>query len=74
VTRPQGIRIASYQVIVTAEAPPGGGFQADLPATATNIPIPAGVLARGAEYAVEVIARASSGNQTLTEVGFRTAR
>jgi hypothetical protein len=74
VTRPQGIRIARYQVIVTAEGPPGGGFQADLPATATNVPIPAGVLARGAEYAVEVIARASSGNQTITEVGFRTAR
>jgi hypothetical protein len=72
VTRPRGIRIVRHQVIVTAEGP-GGSFRVDLPATATSATIPAGFFARGAEYAVEVIARASSGNQTITEVPFRTA-
>jgi hypothetical protein len=72
VTSPAGIRIVRYQVIATAEGV-GGSFRVDLPAAATSAAIPAGFLARGAEYAVEVIARAASGNQTITEVPFRTA-
>jgi hypothetical protein len=72
VTGPQGIRIVRYQVIVSG-AGPFGDFQVDLPPSATSATVPPGVLARGARYAVEVIARAASGNQTITEVRFRTA-
>jgi hypothetical protein len=72
VSRPQGIRIVRYQVIVTAERS-GSGLRMDLPSNATSAAIPAGFLEAGAEYAVEVIVRASSGNQTITEVSFRTA-
>ena len=73
VTTPAGIRIVRYQVIVTSEGGPGGSMRVDLPATATSAAIPPGFLARNAEYAVEVIARAASHNQTITEVPFRTA-
>jgi Fibronectin type III domain len=72
VTTPSAIRIVRYQVIVTPEDT-GGSVRVDLAPTATSAAIPAGVLTRNAEYAVEVIARASNGNQTITEVGFRTA-
>jgi len=73
VTTPRGIRIVRYQVIVTAEGEPGGSTRVDLPPTATSAAIPAGFFARNAEYAVEVIARATNGNQTITEVAFQTA-
>ena len=72
VTRPRGIRIIRYMVIVTAERSERT-VEMELGANATTAAIPAGFFVRGAEYAVEVIARASSGNQTITEVPFRTA-
>ena len=73
VTRPQGIRIVRYQVVVSVEGPGGGDFEVDLPPSATSATVPPGFLARGARHAVEVIARATNGNQTITEVRFRTA-
>ena len=73
VSRPQGITIVRYQVIVSREGPGGGNFEIDLPPSATTATVPTGFLVRGARYAVEVIARATSGNQTITEVHFRTA-
>jgi hypothetical protein len=72
VTSPRGIRIVRYQVIMTAERS-NRSLRIDLPGNATTAAIPSGFLERGAEYAVEVLARAASGNQTITEVGFRTA-
>ncbi len=73
VTSPAGVRIVRYQVIVSAEGPPGGSMQLTLPSNATSAAIPSGFLVRNAEYAVEVIARAESHNQTITEVPFRVA-
>jgi hypothetical protein len=73
VTRPQGIRIVRYIVIVTED---GSEREQSIdltpgPASATIAP---GFLVPGREYAVEVIARERSGNQTITEVPFRTSR
>lgn len=73
VTRPRGIAIVRYQVIVTDEDS-GRELSMDLGRAATSAAIPAGFLEGGREYAVEVIARERSGNQTITQVSFRTAR
>ena len=72
VTRPSGIRIVRYQVIVTAEGTERT-LSMDLGPAATSAMVPAGFLEPGTEYAVEVIARERSGNQTITEVPFRTS-
>ena len=73
VTRPSGIRIIRYIVIVT-EQESERELSMDLSPDATNAVIPAGFFAPGAEYAVEVLARERSGNQTITEVAFKTSR
>ena len=44
----------------------------DLEPGATSATITRGFLAAGRDYAVEVLARERSGNQTITEVPFRT--
>ena len=49
-------------------------FSADLPASVTHVRVPAQFLQRGTEYQLEVQAIEASGNQTLTEVAFRTRR
>ena len=72
VTRPKGIEIVRYLVIVTAEAS-GRELSMDLPAGTTSVAIPEGFLRRGAEHAVEVLAREKGGNQTITEVPFTTS-
>jgi hypothetical protein len=46
----------------------------DLRAGATSATVAPGFLAPRRDYAVEVIARERSGNQTITEVPFRTSR
>jgi hypothetical protein len=73
VTRPRGIRIVRYIVIVTEEDSERE-VSMDLGPRATSATIAPGFLARGREYAVEVLARERSGNQTITEVPFRTSR
>lgn len=73
VTRPRGIRIVRYIVIVT-EQETERVLSMDLGPAATSAAIPPGFMEPGAEYAVEVLARERSGNQTITEVGFRTSR
>jgi hypothetical protein len=73
VTKPTGVKIVGYDVIVTAEAS-GRELTAELGPAATSADIPASFLARGAEYAVEVLARERSGNSTVTEVPFKTTR
>jgi hypothetical protein len=73
VTTQRGIRIVRYIVIVTAEADERV-LSMDLAPNATSAAVPAEFLEPGAEYAVEVLARERSGNQTITEVPFRTRR
>ncbi|HEX2368507.1 MAG TPA: fibronectin type III domain-containing protein, partial [Acidimicrobiia bacterium] len=69
VTKPDGIDMVGYQVLVEREDPLRV-FSADLPATATRVRIPRQFLEPGTEYKVEVLAIEVSGNQTLTEVDF----
>lgn len=66
-----GIRIVGYRVIVTTEKGALREFNADLPASARSLRVPAEFLRRGAEYKVEIQEIERSGNQTLTEVPFR---
>jgi Fibronectin type III domain len=73
VTRPRGIRIVRYFVIVTEEGSERE-LSMDLRPGATSATVAPGFMAPGREYAVEVIARERSGNQTITEVSFRTSR
>jgi hypothetical protein len=64
-----GIDIVGYRVIVTRENPLRV-FNAELPASARSIPIPAEFLQSGTEYKLEVQSIEASGNQTLTEIAF----
>ncbi len=72
VNTPAGIDVTGYQVLVVQEEPVLRVFSADLPATTTRLPIPAEFLQPRTEYKVEVLAIESGGNQTLTELAFRT--
>ena len=74
VTTPAGIDIAGYQVLVVQEEPVLRVFSADLPATATRLSVPAEFVQPRTEYKVEVLAIEAGGNQTLTELTFRTTR
>jgi hypothetical protein len=70
VTRPAGVHIATYQVIVNQN---GRELSVCLPATATSATIPGEFLEPGAKANGEVLARERSGNQTITEISaFRT--
>jgi hypothetical protein len=71
VTEPAGIEITGYEVVVTREEPLRV-LEADLPATATEMSVPAEFMEAGAEFKVEVLAIEATGHQTLTEVGFST--
>jgi hypothetical protein len=59
-------------VVVVTEAEPSRALEADLPATATEMAIPAQFMEPGTEFKVEVLAIEASGNQTLSEVAFTT--
>jgi hypothetical protein len=72
VTRPRGVRIVRYIVIVT-EAETERELSMELGPGARSAAIPPGFMAGGRDYAVEVLARERSGNQTITEVPFRTS-
>jgi hypothetical protein len=72
VTTPAGIDIAGYQVLVVQEEPVLRVFSADLPATATRLTVPAEFVQPRTEYKVEVLAIEAGGNQTLTELTFRS--
>ena len=69
VTKPEGIEIVGYRVIVEREDPLRV-FSVDLPPTAESMTIPPEFLDPGIEYKLEVTAIEASGNQTLTEVSF----
>jgi hypothetical protein len=67
-----GVEIVGYEVLVVTEAEPTRSLEADLPATATEMAIPAEFMEPGAEFKAEVLAIEASGNKTLTEVPFTT--
>ena len=69
VTTPAGVKIVTYQVIVSQGE---RDLSMYLPATATSASIPGEFLEPGTETDVEVLARERSGNQTITELPFRT--
>ncbi len=71
VTKPTGIKIVQYEVIV-ANADTGKELSVELPPNATSASIPREFLTPGTDFALEVLAREASGNQTITEVAFRT--
>lgn len=73
VTRPKGIDITGYHVIVEHEDPLRN-FEVDLPAWVTKVEVPRHFLAPGTAYKLEVIAIERGDNQTLVESEFRTRR
>jgi Fibronectin type III domain len=72
VTRPRGIEIVGYQVIVERPEPTLLVFSVDLPATATSVTVPREFLEPGTEYVFEVLAIEAGGNQTISEGFFQT--
>jgi hypothetical protein len=72
VPEPSGINVVGYRAIVEREDPLRV-FSADLPASVTNVTVPAEFIEPGTEYKLEVQAIEASGNQTLTEVSFTVA-
>ncbi|MGB8819288.1 MAG: hypothetical protein WCC66_15335 [Rhizobiaceae bacterium] len=72
------IQLISYQLIVEKVEDPHvnmigkRGLSMYLPATATEMTVPAAMLEPGFEYKWEVLAIEESGNQTLTEGTFKT--
>lgn len=72
------IKLISYQLIVEKNEEPHvnmigkRGLSMHLPASVTEMTVPAAVLEAGAEYKWEVLAIEESGNQTLTEGTFKT--
>jgi len=71
VTEPPGIVIVAYQVIVT-QNDPHRVFSFDLSAGATSVTVPPELLESDKEYKLEVMVQEESGNQTATELLFRT--
>lgn len=72
VTRPAGIDIKGYEVIVEREAP-DRSLDLFLPKWTTKVRIPPEFLQPGTDYKFEVLAIERSGNQTITEGEFSTA-
>ena len=68
------VTVVGYQVIVERVKPgPLLAFSVSLPATATQVTLPAEFIQANADYKVEVLAIEQSGNQTITESSFKTA-
>jgi hypothetical protein len=65
VTRPEGVKIVTYQVIVIQD---DRELSMYLPANATSATIPGEFLVPGTKLEGEVLARERSGNQTITEM------
>jgi hypothetical protein len=70
VTRPAGVKIVTYQVIVNQG---GRELSMYLPPSATSATVPGEFLEPGTTTGGEVLAREKSGNQTITALpSFRT--
>jgi hypothetical protein len=72
VTKPSGVKISGYDVIVAADES-NREVVMELGPGARSAELPASFLERGQGYVVEVIARERSGNQAITEIGFKTS-
>ena len=67
------VTIVSYQVIVERVKPtPLRVFSADVEASVTKVTVPPEFLQANADYNFEVLAIEASGNQTISEGGFKT--
>ena len=72
VTTPAGIEIQSYEVIVTNDEDPRFRYDVILRADATSLTVPAEFFEPDTEYELEILAKESSGNQTITVLFFAT--
>jgi len=74
VADPAGSRIVRYEVLVVEDGSvPKRVLSAVVPATVTSLIVPPTFLLRNASYKYEVLAIEEGGNQTLSELAFRTA-
>jgi hypothetical protein len=69
VTRPRGIQIIRYQVVIEHG---GRTFSVDVPARTTRVTVSKEFLKPGTSYKFEVLAKEVSSNQTITEGSFVT--
>ena len=74
VTKPEEIKIVSYQVTVERNDPLRVLDVQNLPSTARKMQIPADFLEYDTLYQFEVLAKEKSGNQTITVGFFRTIK
>ncbi|RMH20773.1 MAG: fibronectin type III domain-containing protein [Acidobacteria bacterium] len=72
VADPPGSKIISYEVVVEKDEGALRVFKADLGPAATTVTVPPEFLQDATLYTVEVIAKESSGNQTISERPFAT--
>jgi len=72
VTTPTGIKIESYQVIVTNDEDPRFEYNVRMPADANSLSVPAEFFEPGTEYELEILAVEESGNQTISVIFFET--
>jgi hypothetical protein len=72
VTEPPGIVIVGYHVVVARDNP-HRVISIDLPPDATSVTVAPGLLDPDTDYKVEVVVVGTSGNETGTEVPFRTS-
>ena len=68
-----GIDIDGYRAIVEREDP-FRKFEVDLPASQTSVTIPSEFVEPGTDYKIEVQSIERSGNQTISEIPFRTGQ
>lgn len=66
------VNIVGYQVIVERVKPTLRVFSVDLPATATEVTVPSAFMEPKTLYKFEVLAIEAGGNQTISEVEFKT--
>ncbi len=71
---PPGSKIVGYEVIVERESPSLRVFSADVGPTTTRVTVSPEFLQPGTAYKFEVLAVETSGNQTISEREFQTAR
>jgi hypothetical protein len=68
-----GIELEGYRAIVEREDP-FRKFEVDLPASQTSVTIPSEFVEPGTDYKIEVQSIERSGNQTISEIPFRTGQ
>ncbi len=64
------IEVVKYQVIVEIEQPNKLVFSVDVPPSVTEIEVPAGFIALGKNFKLEILVREAGGNQTAVETCF----